>query len=107
MPQITLSKTEVRDFARFLLKYDLQEWFIAKDHGAYVGATTDGHAWLKYFKGCDPEKNQDWWETTRTKFGYDDFGEMFPTEYMVKAAAKNGRVVLKLTDTSVEAELYH
>ena len=35
---------------------------------------------VTYAKGCDPKKNEDWWETARALVGGDDFGELLPLD---------------------------
>lgn len=76
MPQITLSLPEVKRLIKFCDDNALTDYFIAKDQGAYIGASKGGdNNCIFYFAGCNPEKDADWWDTARDKFGGDDFGE--------------------------------
>jgi len=81
MIQMTINKKEVQDFSTFLTQNELSEFFFAKDEGAYVGATAlkkgERVKWIKYFSGCNPEKDADCYDNARDKFGGDDFGEFF------------------------------
>lgn len=86
MPNITLKRADVQTLLDFCEKHDKKNWFLAKDQGAYVGAaaTVDGEVEnvLFYFKGCDPTKNDDWYDEAHYKFGGDDFGEHFEVDIL-------------------------
>lgn len=88
MPQITLNSKQVKRLAIFLVSNQKDSFFVAKDQGAYVGATSDKDKVLFYFAGCDPEKDPDFYETSHHKFGGDDFGEFLPAEWITNAARK-------------------
>tara|TARA_Y100000401_G_scaffold87015_1_gene72407 strand:- start:51 stop:407 length:357 start_codon:yes stop_codon:yes gene_type:complete len=95
MPQITLKKADLIKFSTFLKKHDLDEWFLAKDQGAYIGAAsgnddrgTNLEHILFYFRGCDPNKNVDWFETQQDKFGGDDFGEVLESQIIHQIAGE-------------------
>ncbi len=34
-----------------------------------------------YAEGCDPQRDEDWYETSRTLFGDDDFAVAVPAEW--------------------------
>jgi hypothetical protein len=81
MHSIELSKRQVQQLVDFGIEHKQNQWFIAKDHGAYVGAAygaEPGQNCVFYFKGCDPSKDEDWYDTAHAKFGGDDFGEQMP-----------------------------
>ena len=110
MPQITLSKKELRNFAHFLSCHQVERWFLAKDEGAYIGATNgknrDDPAFahiLFYFKGCNPNTNDDYYDTARDKFGGDDFGEFFEPSVIYELAGnpKVTALVLKVNKASI------
>jgi len=92
MPQLTLNAKQVRQLSDFCKKHSNDNFFMAKDNGAYVGATGGSHEdgtfenCLFYFKGMDPTKNEDYYETARYAFGGDDFGETFDAAFLHKLA---------------------
>lgn len=70
MPQITLTKAQVQQLVAFCDEHKQTNFFLAKDQGAYVGAAVSGEDGqikncLFYFKGCDPNTDQDWHHNTR------------------------------------------
>jgi hypothetical protein len=76
MAQITLSVPDLQRLVEFCQANALENYFIAKDQGAYLGASMGaGNNVLFYFAGCNPDKDPDFYETSRAKFGGDDFGE--------------------------------
>lgn len=88
MPQITLSKAEVKRLIKFCDDKAITHYFIAKDQGAYLGASKGaepGDSCIFYFAGCNPEKDADWWENSSYKFGGDDFGEHLDLDWLKKA----------------------
>lgn len=78
----------------------MEQWFVAKDQGAYIGASNGKSKFIVYFKGCDPRKDTEWWETSSTKFGGDDFGEILPREMLEKTLAHPGLTAAKIKVTS-------
>lgn len=88
MPSITLKRAQVAELVRFCAEHKEDKFFVAKDHGAYVGANTGKDETFKsiiyYFPKCDPEKDQDWYENASDLFGGDDFGEMLPVDWLAK-----------------------
>lgn len=109
MPQITLKAKDVRELSEFLKRHNKTEWFLAKDQGAYVGATAGSNAdgtfenLIYYFAGCNPDKDEDFYETSRWKFGGDDFGQMLPAEWIHGAAEREGltKAVLNVSASSI------
>jgi hypothetical protein len=101
MTIITITKKETLEFSAFLTENRIKEWFMAKDHGAYVGAYYEGKTWLKYFKGCNPEKDSDFYETARHKFGGDDFGIHISSDHVHAAANLCGYLKVKVTPKSI------
>lgn len=77
MPQITLSRAQALSIRHDCVTKN-QQFFVAKDQGAYVGTAHN----VVYFRGCDPVKDKDWYDECRIKFGGDDFGEYLPLEWL-------------------------
>jgi len=106
MPQITLKAKDVHELSDFLKRHGKSEFFLAKDQGAYIGANAGSHSdgtfesIIHYFAGCNPDKDVDFYETSRWKFGGDDFGQMLPAQWIHGAAAQEGltKAVLNVTD---------
>ncbi|WP_329646886.1 DUF3085 domain-containing protein [Hyphomicrobium sp.] len=68
-----------------------------------VGART-----IVYAEGCHPEKDDDWWETSRNLVGGDDFGEPIGTAadtLRLLNHAKTGLTV-QVTENSFITEPY-
>lgn len=81
MHSIELSKRQVQQLVDFGIEHKQDSYFIAKDQGAYLGMSLGmdpAPKCLFYFPGCDPSKDEDWYDTARAKFGGDDFGEHMP-----------------------------
>ena len=98
MPQITLTQTQTNRLAEYLRNNDLAEWFIAKDHGAYIGASMGvGQNCIFYFRGCNPNRDTDWYDNTRRAFGGDDFGEHLDAEAVFEIADSGRRLRVELT----------
>lgn len=105
MIQMTISKSEVKDFSTFLTNNDLSEFFFAKDQGAYVGATAvekgERVSWIKYFAGCNPEKDSDYYDNSRDKFGGDDFGKYFSADFIHKMASRRWKIVVRISPSRI------
>lgn len=92
-PQIqtlNLTRQEVRRLVDFCNHYQLPTFFVAKDQGAYVGASVGlapDQKVVYYFEGCHPEKDEAWYENAREWFGGDDFGEYLPVRDLESALA--------------------
>jgi hypothetical protein len=81
MPTIELSRRQVKELVDFGIEHKQDQWFIAKDQGAYLGMSLGMDPLPKiifYFPGCDPSKDEDWYDTAHAQFGGDDFGEHMP-----------------------------
>lgn len=83
--QMTLTAAQVQEIVDFADEYSVENFFIAKDSGAYLGITAKGEDGelkriLHYFKGCNPETDEDYYENADMKFGGDDFGESLPVK---------------------------
>ena len=103
---MTINQQETADFSAFLTAHNLEEWFLAKDHGAYIGATVKGAKWIKYFKGCNPDKSPDFYDNARFKFGGDDFGEFFSSGSIHKTAKAGGYLKLKVSYDKISLVSY-
>ncbi|EKZ99019.1 DUF3085 family protein [Cupriavidus metallidurans] len=106
MPQITLSRTQAASLVAFCDAAGSNEFFIAKDHGAYVGFSTGPtpeQQCLFYFKGCNPAKDADFYENARHSFGGDDFGERLPLVDLRKALEnpRTQKVRITVSATSI------
>tara|TARA_R110000772_G_scaffold2839_2_gene10333 strand:- start:709 stop:1062 length:354 start_codon:yes stop_codon:yes gene_type:complete len=109
MAQITLNKKQLIKFSEFMAARGTKQWFMAKDDGAYIGATRgsdedgDFENMLFHFKGMNPKTNEDAYDNARHAFGGDDFGEHFPSD-IVHGFAKDDKtikMVLKVGATSM------
>lgn len=107
MSTMSISRAEARELLDFCEKNNLDEFFIAKDRGAYMGAfVAPNNRVIQYVPGCNPEKDPDWWEAAEHKFGGDDFGERLPTSILKvffgdPARAKQTRFSLRITATKI------
>lgn len=101
MPSLTLNRADIDKFAAFINTHAIKQIFIAKDHGAYVGASIGEKAnCIFYFAGCDPNKDKDYYDTSHSKFGGDDFGEHLDAKAVTTAAADARVKSLKFTITA-------
>lgn len=105
MPQITLNSKQVKQLSDFAHKHDLDKFFLAKDDGAYVGANANGEKVIFYFRGMDPNKDEDAWDNAMHAFGGDDFGEFLSIEFIHKMALKiEPKVTIKVTATHIKMD---
>jgi hypothetical protein len=96
--QITLDRKQIIALADFCATHNKDTFFIAKDHGAYVGASTgETNQCIYYFKGCNPAIDADFYENARYKFGGDDFGELMPVSILTKVKERADITKLKIT----------
>ncbi len=82
-------------------------FYLAKDHGAYIGAGILGEGGaVFYFAGCDPQKNDDYYDEAGYKFGYDDFGQLFDTEndiaLLKKCADEDRKIQFTVTESAIQ-----
>lgn len=111
MHTIELSKRQVKQLVDFCVEHNLDQWFIAKDQGAYLGQSMGMDPAPKcifYFPGCDPEKDEDWYETAHAKFGGDDFGEHMPVADLQRYLANPDLLCLevKVTSQAITVDLF-
>lgn len=109
MPAITLSRVQALDLLNFCKKHSKDRFFIAKDSGAYLGASvgsTPDKQCLFYFRGCDPKKDADYYENARYAFGGDDFGEFLPVGWLEKfnENPKIAKIKVTVNKRSIKAE---
>ncbi|NHZ99106.1 DUF3085 domain-containing protein [Massilia sp. CCM 8734] len=101
MPSLILNRADIDKFAAFVTEHSIKQIFIAKDHGAYVGASVgEKNNCIFYFKGCDPSKDKDYYDTAHARFGGDDFGEHLDANIVIAAAADPQVTTMKFTITA-------
>lgn len=108
MPQITLNVKKAQKLLDFCKKSNKDEFFVAKDYGAYVGASNGPEdSCLFYFRDCDPKKNEGAFWTGREMFGEDDFVDYLPISMLeVLCAGEVGNsITIKVNKQSVTARL--
>lgn len=111
MHTIELSRSQVQKLVDHCAQHDLKTFFVAKDHGAYVGASAGDQPeqqCLFYFKGCNPHTDEDFYDTAHAKFGGDDFGERLPISDLQKHLANPNLlcVKIKVTSSSINLDVY-
>ncbi|QNN99772.1 hypothetical protein P67b_00013 [Ruegeria phage Tedan] len=111
MAQITLNSKQVNELAAFLKKHNKTTFFLAKDDGAYVGATAGSQdegnfeRVIFYFRGMNPNKDEFAWDNARDAFGGDDFGEFLDGEFIFNMAEKiDPKVTIKVTATQIKMD---
>lgn len=90
---LPLTREQVERLATFCEASKLEKFFVAKDQGAYVGASAGSEPDQKviyYFEGCDPEKDENWYENAREDFGGDDFGVYLPIRDLTSLLEREG-----------------
>lgn len=109
--QLTLSVAQTRELADCIKKHNIPGFYLAKDHGAYVGAGMvdvqgEPEGVVYYFRGCDPSKDLDYYEEARYKFGGDDFAISFTdTEFVFNAAKFHKKLRFEVTDSDVKVRM--
>jgi hypothetical protein len=69
--------------------------FFVHDHGVYIMSNGDpkdmegDKTYVAYAKGCDPQKDEDYYEEAHYLVGGDDFAETFPVTDQTLAACDN------------------
>lgn len=108
MPQITLNINQTKKFIDFAKKHNVEKFFIAKDQGAYIGINTKNakEKIIHYFNGCNPDRNEEWYENCHYKFGGDDFGEMLDLA-KIKEWPTGLKLRVKLTSSYITVEGIH
>ena len=90
-----LNKAQAKKLFDFCQNNSVDKFFFAKDQGAYFGATKGSQSegdfknCIVYLQGCDPDKNEDFYETCRNRFGGDDFGEHFEVNLLNEFVSSN------------------
>lgn len=111
MPSIELSRSQIQQIVDHCAKHNLKTWLVAKDHGAYVGATAGAEPELQclfYFQGCDPRKDKNFYDNAEAKFGGDDFGERLPLVDLQKALANPQMICVevKVTANAISLDVF-
>jgi hypothetical protein len=99
---LTLDREQVDRLVTFCQCNGLEKFFVAKDQGAYIGATVGSEPDQKvifYFPHCDPEKDEDWYENARERFGGDDFGQFLPVRDLTTMLGREGARGVKVIVT--------
>lgn len=98
---ISLPLNKTRELLEFCQTNNVDQFFFAKDQGAYFGATAGkGDTFcnsIHYMRGCDPDKNPDFYENAMARFGGDDFGEHFPVKWLELSLNNGHGVKIKMT----------
>lgn len=92
--------------------------FLVHDQGVYLmsnGLPPDKEGldpknpmcFVVYAKGCDPKKDEDWWEHARDLVGGDDFAENIPTsdfkpDTIEELRAGKADAVIRVSETELE-----
>ena len=91
MPIASITRKQAEELKTFCDQHNVDTFFFAKDHGAYMGATTgsqetgDFKNSIHYLKGIDPnieKDDEDWYDTAVATFGGDDVGEILPVKWL-------------------------
>jgi hypothetical protein len=109
MPSITINREQIVQLADFLKANPDTKPFVAKDQGAYLGASVgEKDNVIFYFPGCDPKKNANYYEKSRTQFGGDDFGEHLGREFFLRCAEdpKINNLKVNVTKASIKMSAY-
>lgn len=106
---LKLNRAQLDKLARFLRAHPAAPLFLAKDQGAYFGSSVppfgpDDKA-IFYFPGCDPDKDDDWYDTARAQFGGDDFGENFDHADVLSLADNPACVGMVVTVTKTHIRI--
>lgn len=106
MPQITLTRNDAIKLHAFCVEHKQDRFFLAKDHGAYVGSAANGKNCIFYFRGCNPNKDQDFYENAWAMFGGDDFGEHLPLSWLKTVADRPeiGKVTIVVNKASIRCK---
>lgn len=80
---VGLNKEQANTIKSFCKLHSVDRFYFAKDQGAYFlakkgsNSNEDFKNCIVYVRGCDPEKDTEWYEAARDRFGGDDFYESF------------------------------
>lgn len=75
---MSITKKQAQELYAFCITHKQDEFFIAKDSGAYFGCTSTNEAGhtdrcIQYLEGMNPDRDVYYYETSRQKLGGDDF----------------------------------
>lgn len=89
MTVASISRESAVELYDFCTAHSLKEFFVAKDQGVYIGANIGSTQAgtlknsIHYLDGMNPSVDgDDWYDNAGSKFGYDDFGEHLPIEFL-------------------------
>lgn len=104
---IILTRDQVQSLLDFCSRHRRAQYFIAKDHGAYLGQSLGmepAPRCLFYFPGCNPEIDADYYATARHQFGGDDFGDLMDVtdlERIMQETPSATAIKWTVTDTQI------
>ena len=107
----TITTKQAQELLAFCKANDINEFFLAKDQGAYFGAAVGNYKddnfknCIQYVKGCNPEKDEYWWEAQQDRFGGDDFGEHLPVDWLEVGLARKGKRIFGVIMTTTQIKL--
>lgn len=109
MAKIKVTREQVQALVDFCAKHNLKDFFLAKDHGAYIGqsigAGAEDNRCIYYFPRCNPKIDEDYYDNARAEFGGDDFGEYFPLDWLTSALAEPKMKSIELVVTKTQIKL--
>jgi hypothetical protein len=107
---IELSRAEVQLLVDHCEKHNLKTWFVGKNEGAYVGASAgaeEQQQCLFYFKGCNPKKDANWYDSAHAKFGGDDFHDQMDVQTLKNALADEKLTAMEVKVTKSRISIIH
>lgn len=108
----TVQFTNLADLATIVNHFDSHpnpSLFLVHDQGVYllpgspsIPGKKEGHHWVAYAKDCNPDTDEDWWDTARSLVGGDDFGENISESIdVIRACVKDNKTFsIRVTPTS-------
>ena len=118
MSKLIFTKTQVQELLTFCKDNNLDTFFLAKDHGVYIGASVGNSGdnsfqnCIRYAEGCDPKQDQsehgDWHENARRLCGGDDFGEDLEVKDLLHFMKLKSwsELIITLTQTQLRLGVY-
>ena len=87
MKKLIFTRNQLENVMVFCIENELDDFFVAKDQGAYIGANTglgdDFKNCIEYAYGCDPS-NENWFETATAICGQGSLGEELQASTFIK-----------------------